>query len=277
MRPPAPAAGSDRDPALPPCTVRVSPRARQVRLVLRPGRGLEVVLPRGADPARVPELLAARRDWIARTAERMRSRGLDPVPTIPELPERVELRAEGRVWTVHPVPTGRGSAASPAPSASSAAPSSPPLSPGRVRVVENADRLLLRGAAPAGHDAAPDAEAGLAALRAWLRGRARVWLPARLAEVSERIGIDYASVRLAAQRTRWGSCSARGVVSLNVTLLFLPPELVEQVLVHELCHRRHLDHSPRFWALVAELAPEARARETALREAGAYVPVWARP
>lgn len=252
------------DSALPPCTIRVSPRARQVRLVLRPGRGLEVVLPRDADPACLPNLLAAQRDWIARTAERMRSRGLDPAPVNPELPRRVELRAEGRVWTVHPVPARPGSAASPS-------------SPYRVRVVENAGRLLLRGAASAGHDAAPDAKEGLTALRTWLWDRARTWLPARLTEISERIGISYASVRLAAQRTRWGSCSSRGRVSLNVTLLFLPPELVEQVLLHELCHIRHLDHSPSFWALVTALAPEAQTREAALRTADIYVPAWARP
>lgn len=266
-RPGRPDGPAPSDPApLPPYTVRVSPRARRVLLALRPGRGLEVVLPPWADPGRAAELVAARRAWIERTCERLRARGLDPTPAAPELPGAVALAAEGRTWTVHAVPAG-----APAP---------------RVRVVENADRLLLRGvrtgtgpdsSPDSSPDPAPDLAPALAALRVWLRGRARAWLPARLAEAAARTGLDYASVRLAAQRTRWASCSARGVVSLNITCMFLPPELVEQVLVHELCHRRHLDHSPRFWALVARHAPDWRERERALRDAGRFVPPWARP
>lgn len=70
------------------------------------------------------------------------------------------------------------------------------------------------------------------------------------------------------QRTRWGSCSARGDLSFNCLLLLCPPEVLDYVVVHELCHRRHMDHSGRFWAEVAVMLPDYQARRAWLREHG---------
>ncbi|NIN12121.1 MAG: DUF45 domain-containing protein [Gemmatimonadales bacterium] len=77
-----------------------------------------------------------------------------------------------------------------------------------------------------------------------------------------------------AQRTRWGSCSRRSTISLNKKLLFLPAPLVEYVMVHELCHTVHFNHSPEFWDLVRERTPEYQALEAELRTAWRYVPAW---
>src|SRR5262249_44058438 len=77
------------------------------------------------------------------------------------------------------------------------------------------------------------------------------------------------------QRTRWASCSRRKTLSLNSKLLFLPPELVEYVLTHELCHLVEMNHSTRFWAVLAEHCPQFREFDTRLRDMWKVVPRWA--
>jgi predicted metal-dependent hydrolase len=76
------------------------------------------------------------------------------------------------------------------------------------------------------------------------------------------------------QRSRWGSCSPKLKISLNASLLFLPPHLVRYVLVHELCHTRHLDHSRRFWSLVARHEPLHKDRRRELAALRYEVPGW---
>lgn len=104
---------------------------------------------------------------------------------------------------------------------------------------------------------------------------ARARLVPRVQALSLALGLAYRRVSLRCQKTRWGSCSRDGAISLNARLLFLPPELVEYVLIHELCHLAHLNHSKRFWALVARHCPDFRARDRRLRGMWAHVPRWA--
>lgn len=77
------------------------------------------------------------------------------------------------------------------------------------------------------------------------------------------------------QRSRWGSCSASGRISLNARLMFCPPETVRYVLIHELAHTEHLDHSPAFWARVAELMPDHELARRALNRVWQQLPDWA--
>lgn len=77
------------------------------------------------------------------------------------------------------------------------------------------------------------------------------------------------------QRTRWASCSAAKNLTLNTKLLFLSPEIVRYVLIHELCHTVYMDHSQEFWQLVASHEPGYRHLDLALREAWKTVPQWA--
>jgi hypothetical protein len=78
------------------------------------------------------------------------------------------------------------------------------------------------------------------------------------------------------QKTRWGSCSSRGTISLNAKLLFLPPPLVDHLLLHELCHTRHMDHSPAYWTCVAGFEPDYRRLENEVTRGNRYVPAWFR-
>lgn len=90
-------------------------------------------------------------------------------------------------------------------------------------------------------------------------------LKALVSALASRIGVDYQAVRVRRYKRQWGSCSSRGVISLNYKLLFLPSELRDYVVVHELCHRRHLNHGPRFWALVEKYVPEFQKHRQALQ------------
>ncbi len=101
-----------------------------------------------------------------------------------------------------------------------------------------------------------------------LRAQAKACLPGRAALYAARIGVDYGRITIRAQRTRWGSCSARGDLSFNCLLMLTPPEVIDSVVVHELCHRRHMDHSAAFYADVLRVFPDYRKWHGWLRENG---------
>jgi hypothetical protein len=109
------------------------------------------------------------------------------------------------------------------------------------------------------------------ALRRWLLRQGQGHLPRRLAEVSHGCGLPYSRSTVRLARSRWGSCSRSGVISLNARLLLLPLALVDYVLVHELCHTREPNHSPAFWALVTVPRTRPIARRC-VRPAGSYPP-----
>ena len=101
-------------------------------------------------------------------------------------------------------------------------------------------------------------------VEAWYRREAKRRLPARLAPYVRMLGVKPKGISIRAQRTRWGSCSSQGTISLNWRLLLLPADLCDYILVHELCHLRYLDHSANFWALVESVFPDYAEREDRL-------------
>ncbi len=109
------------------------------------------------------------------------------------------------------------------------------------------------------------------AVRAWLRARAVVHLPGELTVLAERHGIEVTRMAIRDQRSRWGSCSRRGTISLNWRLVQTPPFVREYVLLHELMHRRELNHSARFWRLVTAACPRHVEARRWLRGEGALL------
>ena len=130
---------------------------------------------------------------------------------------------------------------------------------GRTRALRRGARLHV----PA------EADAQAAAIERWYRRAARAEVLPRLQEASATLGRPFTRLTIRDQRTRWGSCSAQGAMSFNWRLLLGPPEVLDYVVWHEACHLVHLDHSPRFWALVAEHRPGYRGPQRWLRANGA--------
>lgn len=95
---------------------------------------------------------------------------------------------------------------------------------------------------------------------------ARRYIPQRVAYFAERMGVSYGKITIREQKTRWGSCSSAGNLNFNWKLMLMPREVLDYVVVHELAHRREMNHSARFWAIVEEVLPDYRERRAALRE-----------
>jgi hypothetical protein len=227
--------------------LRENARAKRVILKVQPHEGLEVVIPRGFDRRLIPEILEEKRTWIEQAWQILEAQGLSPSEP-PELPERIPLPAIGKTVTVSTV-RQNGPAVELIPSFHKAT-------------------VTLRGAVT-------DRAACLTLLQEWLKRLGRHCLPPLLQRLSRETGLSYQRVQIRGQKSRWGSCSAGGTISLSWKLLFLEPPLVRTVVVHELCHTVHLNHSQDFWDLLSRLEPEALEKDAALREAVHAVPAWA--
>lgn len=105
------------------------------------------------------------------------------------------------------------------------------------------------------------------AAQAWLMRQARALFEERLRHFGPVLGVAHRSLRLSSAGTRWGSASADGSIRLNWRLIHLKPEMIDYVVVHELSHLRHMDHSPQFWDVVASVMPDHQQRRQALRRA----------
>ncbi len=236
--------------SLPSYTVQQAPRGgKGARLKFSAQDGLIVVVPRGFDEARIPALLEGKRRWLEEVTARFAAqrRFLEPEPPGHQ-PERILLRSVGQEWSLTYRQT-RSEIVSATP--------------------RDEQRLLVFG----------DIEneiAVKAALNRWLGRRAHEHLAPWARRLADEKGLPIARVLIKSQRTRWASCSARGNLSLNVRLLFLPEPLVRYVMLHELAHTREMNHSKRFWAIVAGLEPDYQRLDEELRTAWRLVPAWLR-
>ncbi len=228
--------------------LKESPRGKNVRLRVTFSKGLEVYVPRGYDVSKVPKLLERRRIWINSALERRESqkRFFEPKPKW-ILPNAIKLSATGDVWHLESRTTRKG--------------------PVVIRKIGE-KRILVIGPVD-------DEKACRDALSRWLVRTTRQQLVPRLKELSNRTGLKYKNVSIRKQRTRWASCSKRQMISLNCKLLFLPPTLVDYVMVHELCHLSYMNHSKKFWSLLRTYCPNYLQLDTQLRQMWKTVPHWA--
>lgn len=100
------------------------------------------------------------------------------------------------------------------------------------------------------------------------RNAARNQFQSRVEHYHQFTGGNYTSITIRDQKSRWGSCSSRGTLSFNYRLVFAPPKVLDYVVVHELCHLTHMNHSKDFWNMVAQIMPEYKIYKTWLREHG---------
>ena len=224
-----------------PWTVRTSRRARRLSVRVYPGGRVEVVVPPGASPALIQRFVGEHRQWIDRRVREFSAHAIDR----DERPALLQLPAIDIRYAIdyHE-------------------------SPGAVRVTRHSpDRLKVAGPV---HNTRAVAHA----LKHWLMGLAQLELSRRITELAFGLDLHIERVQVRCQRTRWGSCSASGTISLNVCLLFLEPAIVRYLFLHELCHTRHMNHSARFWALVESHEPDYRRLDRELTHGWQHVPAW---
>ena len=101
-----------------------------------------------------------------------------------------------------------------------------------------------------------------------LAEQARMAIPKRAAYYAPLVGVTYGRITIRSQRSRWGSCSRKGNLNFNCLLMLVPPEVLDSVVVHELCHRKEMNHSERFYAEVLRVFPDYRAQAKWLKENG---------
>ena len=221
--------------------LRVSPRARYARLLIKPYGGLEVVIPPRFPRSDIPFLIAKHADWARLQLDRQAKL----VQAI-RLPQHLSLAFDN---------------------------STIPVVYANQSLIFNYDlfaetsqeRIVLEGSTQ---------REQIVELRHWIRRRARELFPARLGKLSRQTGLEFKKVTIRSQKTRWGSCSARGHISLNDQLLFLPSKTVEYLMIHELCHTRFLNHSRDYWRLVEHHCPDYRDHEKLLSRSRNLVPDW---
>lgn len=222
--------------------VRESYRARRLTVrVFHTGR-VEVVVPARTSPGAVERFVERHRPWIERKREEARARA---VPAAPFPPVQIDLAACSEKWRVHLSGMGR-----------------------RVRVSEKAAGLLSLDGDTS------DGRAVRHALRRWLVERATEVLAPALDECARELGFRYERVLVRRQRSRWGSCSTRGTISLNCCLLFQQPSVVRYLMIHELAHTVQMNHSRRFWQTVSRHCPEYRRLDRELLDGWRLVPPW---
>ncbi|HPE62428.1 MAG TPA: SprT family zinc-dependent metalloprotease [Thiolinea sp.] len=224
--------------------LQTSARNKYMRLSFSPQTGLRVSGPSGCTP---DQLLAFARKQNAKIMQWLQKAGTGrPKDTEADaLPQRLELHAIRQ--TLH-IKYRAG--------------------PGQtLTLLDQGDTLVLEGPID-------KVEACQALLRHWLLKTARLYLSAWLAQTARQTGLHYSKLTIRNQRSRWGSCSTNHAISLNAKLLFLPPALVHYVLVHELCHTVHPDHSPAFWTLVRGFVPKLERIKQQLKQPGQWVPDW---
>lgn len=207
-----------------------SPRAKNVRLEIRPVSGLTVIIPRQYDPKRLPALLQQKADWIlSRLAKCLQVRAA------PDIENGDSIPFLGRDLTLRVSPTIDDFTT--------------------IRL--DGDDLLVK--------LAPSHDLNLLLPRWYHREAAGVI--ERLADsFSKSIGVSYQRLTIRGQRSRWGSCSAKRNLNFNWKLMMAPAAVLDYVIIHELCHLKEMNHRKAFWALVAQFSPKWREHKKWLKD-----------
>ncbi len=223
--------------------VRESARARRLSIKVFPRGRVEVVVPKRTKPKEVESFVSENSEWIKRARESFAAKH-PPEPF--KLPESIELRALERTIIVGYEPKNGAKS---------------------VRFRLSDQEVMLSG--QIGNE-----KLCIQALKRWLASTAKKELEPRLRALSELTGTPFNRLQVRAQRTCWGSRSGSGTISLNLCLLFLEPELVRYLMIHELCHERHMNHSKSFWRFVGKFEPNYRNLDRELTECWNRVPSW---
>ncbi len=229
--------------ALPEVEWRINARAKRLRLTIKSGR-VWVTIPPRTSQATVKKFLKDTESWLNSQWQKQQAlklkhpdlAGSDPARTsLPQSQQTLILPALTQTWYLD--------------------------------VSDRYSRLKAHGNIL--H--VPESKA-VASLKNWVKQQAEGYLPDRLAELADQYGFHYSGCTVRHARGRWGSCSRQGKINLNAALILLAPELLDYVLLHELCHTRQFNHSPLFWAEMLAVCPSYISNRRALKHI--ELPLW---
>ena len=236
-------ADTERPGESPGFSVRESGRAKRLSIQVYPRRRVEVVVPKRTRARDVQSFVDEHRDWIEQTRASFAAKH-PPEPF--SLPDRISLAAIGRHYRVA-YRSRRGA--------------------DTARFRRHGDLVVLTGSTT------DDAQC-IAALKRWLAIIAKEEFEPWLRALSARTGDPFKRMQVRGQKTCWGSHSSTGTISINYCLLFLEPALVRYLMIHELRHARHMNHSRRFWRAVAQHEPDYKRLDRELGESWSKIPGW---
>lgn len=215
-----------------------------MRLKICPHYGLEIILPMAIHSAAVIAFLEKHRLWIEKNYKSVKPFIRDAQE--PKCPETISLTALNQHWAIHYTT----------------------IETKRVLVYSiNATHLIVQGNIR-------NKKMICATLHAWLKKQAEEYFIPWLQGLSKKTCLPFSKIKISNAQTQWGSCSYKKEITLSYRLLFLAPALVEYVMLHELCHTVHFNHSKQFWDLLKQLHPDCLALRKALRYANHSVPIW---
>lgn len=219
-------------------TLKRHRRAKSVRLHAR--EGLHITVPYRFNLREIPAILEEHRAWIEKHLALILVQQKEP------LPEYIELKIYEETWRVIYE-----------------------KSPSKIRLLERAHlkEILILGDIN-------NENLCRQKLVMWLKQKAKMILPMLLTKTSEQMQVNFKKISIRNQKTLWGSCTHDKSINLNYKLIFLPYSLALHVLIHELAHTIHLNHSARFWKLVEKFDPQWKTHHKQLRHGDEFIPKW---
>jgi|SaaInlStandDraft_7_1057024.scaffolds.fasta_scaffold58243_2 predicted metal-dependent hydrolase len=208
---------------------------------------VEVVIPVGFNRSYIPDFVEKNHPWIAKTMLRLEKKfsliaSDEPICK----PDEIFITAFHEHWRIDYIEQRRVNI--------------------KVQQKESQQLWLLGDV--------NDDEQCIVAIKRWLISYAKEKLTKHVQTISEQTQLNFNKISIRNQKTRWGSCSNKKNINLNFKLMLLPFDLMNYVIIHELCHTIHLNHSAKFWKLVALFEPDYKILDKQLKQSARYIPDW---
>lgn len=222
--------------------LRVNRRSKRIHLQISPKKGLQIVVPKPSDKTLALDFLNSKRQWVEKQLAKI-TVGIE----LQCLPTEIKFLAINRDWRViyEKIPGKK-----------------------TIQIIVKPNEIVLLGNTD-------NIDLCQKILVDFVRRQAEKHLIPWLGQLSIQCNLPFKDITIRQQQSRWGSCSSKKNINLNSRLLFLPTPWVEYVLVHELSHTIHMDHSARFWQLLASFIPDCLMIRKQLKQAEQYLPWWA--
>ena len=221
--------------------LRISQKAKRINLRLCPKKGLEIVIPSNGTEKAALAFLNSKRAWFLKHAHI-----LNKISSTKILPQQIILKALDQTWQIRYEKVANSR---------------------QVKLIKLPQELAVYGPID-------NYDLCITKIKLWLQVQSEKYLYLWLNKISQHMQLPFNNLSVRNQKTRWGSCNNKKNINLNYKLLFLPYTLVEYVMIHELCHTIHMNHSEKFWQLVANYYPNyLEARSEIIRESK-LIPDW---